>query len=243
MNADDFGLTSGVTRGIIEAHENGIVTSTSLMVRAAAAEEAAAYARATSTLSVGLHIDLGEWRCSSGEWQLTRRVLCLEDAAAVQQECERQLGLFKSLLGRPPTHLDSHQHVHRSEPARSVLLELAAKLRVPLRHFSSAINYCGSFYGQTDEGAPLPEAISLDALADIIANLSPGWTELSCHPGFSDGLDSVYCSERENELRTLCSDSARDLLTSCKVRLRSFTDHPIVDAPPRGIEDAPRFRG
>ncbi len=46
VNADDFGLSEGVNRGIIRAHEQGIVTSASLMVRGAAAAEAARYARA-----------------------------------------------------------------------------------------------------------------------------------------------------------------------------------------------------
>ena len=46
VNADDYGLTSGINRGIAEAHENGILTSASLMVRYPAAAEAAAYAKA-----------------------------------------------------------------------------------------------------------------------------------------------------------------------------------------------------
>lgn len=45
VNADDFGLSPGVNRGIIQAHEHGIVTSASLMVRRAAAYQAAQYAR------------------------------------------------------------------------------------------------------------------------------------------------------------------------------------------------------
>src|SRR3712207_8784245 len=54
----DFGLTDGVNRGIIEAHERGIVTSASLMVRYPAAKDAADYARSNPALSVGLHVDL-----------------------------------------------------------------------------------------------------------------------------------------------------------------------------------------
>src|SRR5436190_3388019 len=61
VNADDFGMTPGVNRGIISAHESGIVTSTSLMVRGAAAAEAVELAREHPQLSVGLHVDLCEW--------------------------------------------------------------------------------------------------------------------------------------------------------------------------------------
>ena len=61
VNADDFGLSAGVNRGIAAAFEGGIVTSASLMVRPDAAAEAASYARLHPVLGVGLHIDLGEW--------------------------------------------------------------------------------------------------------------------------------------------------------------------------------------
>ena len=60
VNADDFGQSHGVNRGIMQAHRRGIVTSASLMVRWLAASEAAAYAREHPSLSLGLHVDLGE---------------------------------------------------------------------------------------------------------------------------------------------------------------------------------------
>ena len=68
VNADDFGQSAGINRGIVEAHERGIVTSASLMVRWPAASAAAAYARAHPRLSVGLHVDLGESIYRDGEW-------------------------------------------------------------------------------------------------------------------------------------------------------------------------------
>ena len=68
VNADDFGQSAGITRGIIAAHERGIVTSASLMVRWPAAAAAAAYARAHHRLSVGLHVDLGESVYRAGHW-------------------------------------------------------------------------------------------------------------------------------------------------------------------------------
>src|SRR5262245_58763076 len=68
LNADAFGLSAGVNRGIIEAHERGIVTSASVMVRWPAAEEATHYGRANPQLSLGLHVDLGEWAYRDGTW-------------------------------------------------------------------------------------------------------------------------------------------------------------------------------
>jgi predicted glycoside hydrolase/deacetylase ChbG (UPF0249 family) len=68
VNADDFGQSAGVNRGVIAAHERGVVTSASLMVRWPAAEEAASYARQRPGMSLGLHVDLGEWTFREGSW-------------------------------------------------------------------------------------------------------------------------------------------------------------------------------
>ena len=58
VNADDFGYTSGVNRAIVEAHTNGVVTSSTLMANGAAFAEAVAMAKVARHLSVGCHIVL-----------------------------------------------------------------------------------------------------------------------------------------------------------------------------------------
>src|SRR3954463_5895104 len=68
VNADDLGLSPGVNRGIFEAHERGVVTSASLMVRWPAAEEGAEYAKAHAALGVGLHLDFAEWTIRDDQW-------------------------------------------------------------------------------------------------------------------------------------------------------------------------------
>jgi predicted glycoside hydrolase/deacetylase ChbG (UPF0249 family) len=224
VNADDFGLTSGINRGIIEAHERGIVTSASLMVRYPAAREAAQYAKTHPELSVGLHFEAGEWRYRDGEWHQAYRVIDADDAGAVRAELTRQLEQFVTLLGRQPTHLDSHQHVHQSEPARSILLDAAKRLAVPLRGCTPAMRYDGSFYGQTGEGEPFPPGISLTRVQTMTEDLPRGWTEFGCHVGYADGLDSVYAAEREQELRVLCLPELRQTLATSGVKLRSFRD-------------------
>src|SRR4051794_12324337 len=97
VNADDFGQSAGVTRGIIEAHERGIVMSTSLLVRWPAATEAARYARAHPGLAVGLHLDFGEWVLDGGGWRQLYRTVDVHDLGQVRSEALRQLELFRSL--------------------------------------------------------------------------------------------------------------------------------------------------
>jgi len=230
VNADDFGLSSGVNRGIITAHTDGIVTSASLMVRAPAAREAAEYCRSYPSLSLGLHVDLGEWIYQNEDWIPLYHVVPTTDSKAVADEIMRQFDQFVHLTGGNPTHLDSHQHVHRHEPVRSILLSLARNLHVPLRHFSPGIHYCGDFYGQTAKGAPFPEAITVPKLVNTLLTLPSGITELGCHPGHPDDLNSSYRDERYSEVRTLCDPQVRTSITNAQISLCSFGDIACIAA-------------
>jgi predicted glycoside hydrolase/deacetylase ChbG (UPF0249 family) len=222
VNADDFGLTAGVNAGIIRAHERGIVTSASLMVRGAAAAAAAAYAKARPQLGVGLHLDLCEWRCVNDEWKLAYEVVPLADKRAVELEVEKQIAAFMRLAGRAPDHLDSHQHIHHDEPLKSILQAHAKKLGVILRHADSRVNYCGAFYGQSDKGYAYHEGISVDALLKILRELPPGVSELCCHPGLDEHLDSVYRVERAMECAALCAETVKASLATEQIELRTF---------------------
>ena len=224
VNADDFGLSPGVNHGIVRAHHDGIVTSASLMVRQPGAAEAADYARQCPSLSVGLHLDLGEWIYRGGEWSALYQVVPTDDVGAARDETARQLEAFLRLLGRPPTHVDSHQHVHRSEPLLGIAQSLAADLRVPLRHFAPGVRYCGDFYGQGGRGEPLPHLITPAALAEVIRALPPGVTELACHPGDDPTLDSPYRDERIAEVGALCHPMVRAALGAGGAKLVSFSD-------------------
>jgi predicted glycoside hydrolase/deacetylase ChbG (UPF0249 family) len=234
VNADDFGRSAGINAGVIEAHERGVVTSASLMTRWPAAVEAAAYARRAGRLSLGLHVDLGEWAYRDGDWVALYEVVALEDEAAVREEVGRQLTSFRALAGRDPTHLDSHQHVHRAEPARSALRELAARLSVPLRGHGETVRYCGGFYGQDGRGRPVPEAITVAGLLALLRDLPEGATELGCHPGRGSEDESVYGVERERELETLCDPAVRAALAAERIELASFADvlAPVRDPTP-----------
>lgn len=222
VNADDFGLTAGVNRGIVEAHARGIVTSTSLMVRASAAGEAPAFARTHPNLGFGLHIDLGEWEFRGGEWVATYQVCRTDDWDEVRAEVSRQLQAFENIMGRLPTHIDSHQHVHGRQPVAQIVFEHATRLKLPLRHFTPGVTYCGDFFGQTEKTAPFPQGVSVEALVRIIEKLPDGVTELGCHPGFGAGVASVYRHERDLEIATLCDPAVRAVLERDGVQIRSF---------------------
>jgi len=92
VNADDFGRSPGINDGVLRAHREGIVTSASLMVRWPAAVEAARYAREHPHLSVGLHLDFGEWSFRDGEWVPEYEVVADHDAEALRADLRLAAG-------------------------------------------------------------------------------------------------------------------------------------------------------
>ena len=224
VNADDFGQSAGVNAGVIEAFEHGVVTSASLMVRWPAASSAAEYARMHPDFSVGLHFDVGEFWFREGEWHARYRVVAGDDGDAMRAEAEQQLATFRRLTGTDPTHLDSHQHVHRHEPAASALGDIADRISVPLRDACPRVTYRGDFYGQTTHGEPNHGAITAEAFVEVLQTLRVGYTELGCHPAHADDLETTYSAERLIELRTLCDPVLSTALRQHGVELRSFRD-------------------
>ena len=130
VNADDFGLTAGVNRAIAELHNAGVVTSASLMARAAATEEAIELARSMPTLGVGCHVVLvdgdpvlpahqiptlvdrktGRFPSSLDKF-LARLFTGRIRAAEIEAEAAAQVGLLQQ-RGLRLTHVDSHMHTH-----------------------------------------------------------------------------------------------------------------------------------
>jgi predicted glycoside hydrolase/deacetylase ChbG (UPF0249 family) len=176
VNADDFGASTGVNRGIRECHTHGMVTSTSLMVTGRALDEALSIARDHPALAVGLHWDV---------WGEDEREFDLDNLAAVRDEFRRQLEAFHARLGRMPTHVDSHRHAHRRTHLRPVFRELVEPLVVPLRD-EGPIRFVGGFYAQWEWLITNLEYVSVPFLQWMLREeVLEGWTEFSCHPGYS----------------------------------------------------------
>src|SRR2546428_10941344 len=95
VTADDFGITSGINRGIIQAHCEGILTSTSLMVDRPAGDEAGRLAREYKTLCVGMHLGPDT-----------------KDPDLVPSGHEREYHRVVELVGCAPTHADWHHRLH-----------------------------------------------------------------------------------------------------------------------------------
>ena len=220
VNADDFGYGGGINRGIAEGHDRGIVTSATLMVNGRATDEAVRMARDRPRLSVGLHVNF------TNEAQ---RLVEFDDPLTCRGELRRQFDLFCEKMGRLPTHLDSHQHVHRDRRRRHFFRELAREHGLPLRD-SSPVVFKGGFYAQWQYGVTDPGKVSYEALVHILGNeLQGGIFELAVHPGYVEpGVHMVYHEDRELELTTLCDPRLPGFLEEHEIRLIGFGDLPAV---------------
>jgi predicted glycoside hydrolase/deacetylase ChbG (UPF0249 family) len=210
VNADDFGLTDGVNEGVIRAHCEGIVTSASLMVRASQAAAAAAVAKECPDLSLGLHY---EEPADADD----------DDPAKFVAELEDQLERFAALVGRPPTHLDSHHHVHLEGRCSSAFADVGRRLGIPVRG-RSPVRYIGGFYGQWEWGVTDLSHLTVDYLLHLLREEAVGsCSEIACHPAASlEGLESIYREERLVELETLTEPRVRTALHELRIELRGF---------------------
>ncbi|GAB5535182.1 MAG: hopanoid biosynthesis-associated protein HpnK [Rubricoccaceae bacterium] len=181
VNADDFGLSESVNRGIVDAHTDGIVTSTTWLAGGDAADEAVELA--PPGLEVGLHLaltsvrpigdpgpfrsildDAGRW--PSGYGSVIRWMLTTSDARRlIRAEWRAQLYRFRTRWGRLPSHLDSHQHVALIPGLMRVYVELAAESGIQAIRAPREVRDLGDLPGPHAFHRP-QETLVLSRLAD-----------------------------------------------------------------------------
>ena len=193
VNADDFGYSHGINKGIIEAIENGIVTSTSVMVNATAADEAKDLTKYPN-LSVGLHFELPE-------------------VVNVKAELEKQIEKFVAIIGKMHDHLDTHKRHTTDEGIKEVLEEYAKEHNLPVRNFNA--KHIGSFDINSND-------TSVAQLKRSIDEATNEYNELMTHCGYSDDYlreHSSYNDLREQELTAICDPSIKQYIADKGLRL------------------------
>ncbi len=148
VHADDFGLSEKINEGILEAHRNGILTSTSIMSVGTAFDHAIQLSRSTPTLDIGIHLTLIEEEALSNKEDITtlldnngrfyghavsfmkRYFLGKVSLDEVRRELDAQI---QKVLNNSIeiSHLDSHQHIHMLPGIRRIVGELAKKYSIP----------------------------------------------------------------------------------------------------------------
>ncbi len=141
MNADDFGLSEGVNKGIRRSFELGIVRSASLMANGPAFDDAVRIAEELPSLAVGVHLSL------VGESALTQafrgglpqsyprfvlaRLLGRVPTSSIKAEIEAQVERVLE-AGILPSHIDSHQHLHALPSVARIVWRCARKYKIPV---------------------------------------------------------------------------------------------------------------
>jgi len=247
VNADDFGYTERVSAGIIRAHRDGIVTATTLMTNAPHTDGAAKLARATPSLDVGVHLvvtfnrptgDVSRYRSLVDEEgrffrpsELLSRHIDREEALL---EYRAQYRKARALLGRAPTHLDTHHWVHDHSALEWAIGELARETgavarihtdeqrdRLRARGVRTPDHFAREFQHEGN--------IGVDPLLALLERLATqdGVTELMCHPGEADESmvkRSGYARERPTELATLTDPRVGFVIKDLGITLATFAD-------------------
>jgi len=135
VNADDFGFTTDVNEGIVEAHRNGILTATTLMANGDAFDDAARLAAAHPTLDVGCHLVLVGGRSLLAPYKplpasvpellaaiVLRRIRIYDELAAQVRKI--------LAAGIAPTHIDTHKHTHLAPPVLDAVARIAEEFGI-----------------------------------------------------------------------------------------------------------------
>jgi len=206
LNADDFGLTAGVNRAILELHRAGVLTSATLMAKAAASEEAMEIARTTPSLSVGCHLVLVDGYPvlpaaeiptlaaeSTGRFQptlgafLRRMLLGRIRASEIEAEAAAQIALLQNRRVAL-THIDTHKHVHMFAAVLRPVLRAAraAGIRAVRNPFEPAWSL------RATHGAPWLRRLEVS----LLRRLEPTFRRIVAEEGFAttDGAVGVLAT-------------------------------------------------
>jgi predicted glycoside hydrolase/deacetylase ChbG (UPF0249 family) len=228
INADDFGLSAGVSRGILYAMRKGLVSSTSALVcEPAAVAWLVRHAKALAG-RIGLHLQLTDGSPCAHSARLRSLVteegcflrfpegLGTLDLDEIRIEWRAQLDLFLR-SGLTPSHIDTHHHVHGLPGVFEVYCEIAQRCRAPARtlnrRMTESLRSRGIACADYCETRWLGSDVTLESLVERLEVAfercgGNGVVELMCHPGYTDrrlSTRSVYVSGRERELHILCS--------------------------------------
>jgi chitin disaccharide deacetylase len=148
VNADDFGLSTGVNRAIVECHQQGIVTSATLMANSPAFGDAVKLAHENPRLSVGCHVTLMDGQPLLAPAKVTsllrdgqefhrsiadfapRALLGRFRASEIEAEATAQFQRIQQ-TGIELSHFDAHKHAHMFPSVAEPLLRAAQKCRIP----------------------------------------------------------------------------------------------------------------
>lgn len=225
INADDFGYCKGVNYGIIEAHTDGVLTSTTMMANMPGFNHAVELHQPYPNLGIGVHLNLTTGRPVSRNLRSIvdtdgnfRNQAYYKDSFTVDEQeiyHEWKAQIEKVLaVGIQPTHLDTHHHANLFGGFNEIYLKLADEYNLPVRnnfHNQDPVRRTTDEFVYTMETA-LQSKESLTQLFETHNTI-----EIMCHPAFLDKFllsSSSYTYPRTEELDLLTQPDTKELFRS-----------------------------
>lgn len=235
INADDFGYSRGINWGIIESHQRGILTSTTLMANMPGFDHAVELASQNPKLGIGVHMTLTclapilkDHKTIVDENGNFKKISFFKnnmdyDVEEVYREWDAQIQKIYA-AGINPTHLDSHHHTHTLPQHREITLRLARKYNLPVRgnmDLPEDIKTVSYFETEFDQLGKNAEETYTDYLNEVLDKVEKyGTVEAMVHPGYLDHL--VYTNSTLHEQRVCVADFLQN--SEFSKRMKNQTD-------------------
>ncbi|EMY9862203.1 TPA: chitin disaccharide deacetylase [Clostridioides difficile] len=237
INADDFGYCEAVNYGIISAHNNGIVRSTSMMANMPGVEHGVGLLKENKTLNCGVHMTLSCGRPLLSNLKtivdkdgffirrITDEIIEKMDCDEIYRELCAQIDRVKG-LGIDISHLDSHHHIHTLVSLKPVIEKIVTKYNLPIRggfeynlEYSKVVPLIDSFYKENVSEEYFIKNIDEIMKYDVV--------DIMSHPAFLDDyiLNSTsYAIDRTKEHKILTSKKVKEFLEKSGLVISSYRD-------------------
>ncbi|HEL5644235.1 TPA: chitin disaccharide deacetylase [Clostridioides difficile] len=237
INADDFGYCEAVNYGIISAHNNGIVRSTSMMANMPGVEHGVGLLKENKTLNCGVHMTLSCGRPLLSNLKtivdkdgffirrITDEIIEKMDCDEIYRELCAQIDSVKG-LGIDISHLDSHHHIHTLVSLKPVIEKIVTKYNLPIRggfeynlEYSKVVPLIDSFYKENVSEEYFIKNIDEIMKYDVV--------DIMSHPAFLDDyiLNSTsYAIDRTKEHKILTSKKVKEFLEKNGLVISSYRD-------------------
>ncbi|ENY8962435.1 chitin disaccharide deacetylase [Clostridioides difficile] len=237
INADDFGYCEAVNYGIISAHNNGIVRSTSMMANMPGVEHGVGLLKENKTLNCGVHMTLSCGRPLLSNLKtivdkdgffirrITDEIIEKMDCDEIYRELCAQIDRVKG-LGIDISHLDSHHHIHTLVSLKPVIEKIVTKYNLPIRggfeynlEYSKVVPLIDSFYKENVREEYFIKNIDEIMKYDVV--------DIMSHPAFLDDyiLNSTsYAIDRTKEHKILTSKKVKEFLEKNGLVISSYRD-------------------
>lgn len=245
INSDDFGYGRAINHAIIDTHQEGILTSTTLMTNTPSFEHAVKLAKENPTLGVGVHLvltylkplstDVSSLTDENGNFyrpDAYRTGLAIAEPDELYKEWDTQIQKFLD-TGIQPTHLDSHHHAHAlNEQHQDVILQLAEKYDLPIRgnlETDKAYRTTTYFEPAFDTISVLDTVEQVHYLNSLFERIKENEsTEIMCHVGYVDTellTNSSFVEQRVYQVEVLIHSTFVDKVRADKaIELVTFAE-------------------